>query len=83
MTTRHCAVEETTNITNTNLSTIWGNRWNLGFLRVPSLMYTDRLNHVRTYNNKSVLLAVVHWIFIVTNKGNIHLVKEPDGLNPS
>lgn len=50
LTTRHCAMGETANITNsnTNLTTIWGNRWNLGFFPVPSLRYTDRLNHVST-----------------------------------
>lgn len=52
LTTRHCAMGETARITNTNtntnLSTIWGNRWDLGFFQVPSLLYTDRLNHVRT-----------------------------------
>lgn len=34
LTTRPCAMAETTN---TNLTTIWRNRWRLGFFKVPSL----------------------------------------------
>lgn len=48
LTTRHCALGERTNIINTYLSSMWGNRWNLGFFQVPSLTYTDRLDYVRT-----------------------------------
>ncbi|TMS04116.1 hypothetical protein E3U43_001005 [Larimichthys crocea] len=34
-------------VTNTNLSTIWGNLWDLRFFQVPPLIYTDRLSHLK------------------------------------
>lgn len=72
LTTRRCAVGETTN---TNLTTIWGNLW---FFQVPFLIYTDRLNHVRTlkYLTSSSLLNAV-FLQHVTNKSNINFLKGP------
>lgn len=48
LTTRHCALGGTAKITNikTDLTTLWENHWN--FFQVASLIYKNRLNHVRT-----------------------------------